>query len=735
MSRPVLGLLALGVCAGVHGQTLSSQSDWGGVGLMQTPSARMAEPGELAFTATHTSPYSRYNVSMQPFSWLEGTFRYMNVTSLNYGPEGLSGDQHYKDKSIDVKLRLWRESRWLPEVALGIRDLGGTGLFSGEYLVASKRFGPVDVSFGAATGYLGNRGDFGNPLGALDDRFETRPSPSSSVVNAGKFGLGSMFRGRVGMFGGIAWQTPWERLELKLEYDGNDYRHEPRNIRIRQSSPINIGAVLTAHPNVQFSLGWERGNEAMVGITLRTNLDQAISMAKPLDPPAVAPRERDATAEGTAAAGARADGGSAPGFHRDAADKAHAERERNLQALAGTDWEAVADLLHDNAGFNVEQIQLRGSELLVTGAQGRYFYPAKGLGRSARILDHAAGPNVEWFTLVNTTFGMPMAEASIHRGKFADYLEGRIGLDDLTRNVELNPPSRQRRDVLYQAPLDRFDHDLALGFGQTIGGPDAFFLYQVSADYAASYFFSRSLWLSGAASANLLNNYDKFRYDAPSNLPRVRTDLRRYLTTADVTFPNLQLTGVRQLSRDVYGMAYAGMLEYMYGGVGGEVLYRPFGERWALGLEANWVKQRGFRQNASFRDYEVATGHATLYYQLGEDPRIRATVSAGRYLAGDWGATFNLARVFDNGAIMGAYFTMTDVSSEQFGEGSFDKGIYFSVPFELFLPRSTRARSTVLWNPLTRDGGARLGRKYHLYDLTDERDRSFFFENIDRIDE
>lgn len=718
---PAVGLLGLSVGAAVHAQANLTQTDWGGVGLMQTPSARMADPGELSLTASHTSPYSRYNITLQPFDWLEGSFRYINVAGVPYGPDYFSGDQNYKDKSIDVKLRLWRESRWLPELALGARDFGGTGLFSGEYLVASKRFGPVDASLGLATGYLGGRGDFGNPLAGLDDRFRERPGSSGT----GQFNITSMFRGRVGLFGGIAWQTPWERLLLKLEYDGNDYRDEPREIELEQRSPWNVGAVYTLNRNVQFSAGWERGNEAMFALTLHTNLVDRAPTPKPLDPEPVALAARDDPAVA---------GPPLPGGYRDAAAQAQGERERRLQALSGTDWAGVARQLDENAGIRVEEIAVRGSELVVTGSQQRYFHPAQGLGRSARILDHAADAQTQWFTLVDSVHGMPVTGASVQRERFAGYVDRRIGLDELTRGVELNAPTQQRRDVLYRAPLDRFEHDFALGYGQVLGGPDGFILYQLAANYSASYAFTRRLWLGGTVSANLLNNYDKFRYDAPSRMQRVRTDMRRYLTESDLTLPNLQLTGVHQFSRDVYGMAYAGLLEYMYGGVGGELLYRPFGERWALGVEANWVKQRGFRQDFDFRDYDVATGHATFYYQWGEDPRVQASASVGRYLAGDLGATFNLARVFGNGVTMGAYVTKTNVSSREFGEGGFDKGIYFSVPFDLLLPRSTRMRATVLWNPLTRDGGARLNRAFSLYDMTNGRDRSFFYENIDRID-
>jgi hypothetical protein len=82
-----------------------SSSDWGNVGLLQTPTARMRTAGHLSFHYSYTAPYGRSNVMFQPFDWLEGGFRYTNVNNRPYGAPELSGDQNYKDKSFDIKLR------------------------------------------------------------------------------------------------------------------------------------------------------------------------------------------------------------------------------------------------------------------------------------------------------------------------------------------------------------------------------------------------------------------------------------------------------------------------------------------------------------------------------------------------------------------------------------------------------------------------------------------------------
>ncbi|WP_243047937.1 YjbH domain-containing protein [Dyella sp. RRB7] len=687
---PLLGCLLIGLA---HADSAPTQSDFGGAGLWQTPTARMAEEGELAFTVSNVHPYDRYNVSLQPLPWLEGIFRYTAIGNRLYGPQALSGHQSYKDKSIDVKLRIWTESRCLPDISIGARDIGGTGLFSGEYVVANKRLGPIDASLGMGWGYVGGRGNIRNPLSLFSDRFDHRPGSSGT----GDFSSNHYFRGPVALFGGIAYQTPWNWLVLKAEYDGNNYQHESQRNNQKQSSPINFGAVLRPARNLDLSLALERGNTVMFGFTLHANAATGTGPVKLLDPPRPA---------------------------------------RNTEAAAPApeqvDWAEVARNLRDNAGIQVSTITRRGSEVIVTGEQERYYYSAKAMGRAARVLDNQLGPGIDWFTVVSQQEGLSTAETSVHRQRFGQLIDHDIDLAEFSRSVEHNAPMPRHESVLYRAPIERVDQSFALSYGQNVGGPDAFLLYQIAATYNIDYHFTPNLWWSGVASVDLIDNYEKFKYDAPSRLPRVRTDVRRYITRSDLTLPIFQLTGTRQLGNDLYGLAYAGMLESMFGGMGGEVLYRPFGERWAIGTDVNWVRQRGYDQDFSFRGYHVVTGHVTGYFDLGYKD-VTVALSAGRFLAGDWGATLDVSREFRNGVRMGAYATRTNVSAQQFGEGSFDKGIYVSIPFDLMLPRSTISRATFVWDPLIRDGGARLSRRYSLYSLTSDRDFDNFSGNLDQI--
>jgi hypothetical protein len=196
-----------------HDNALTA-NDWGLIGLIQTPSARMESAGNAAVTVSNASPYTRMTGSMQLMDWFTLGVRWTDISNRLYGTANFSGNQSYKDKSVDAKVKLLNETAMLPQLAMGLTDLGGTGLFSGEYLVASKRTGDLDWSLGLGWGYLGARGNQGNPLSVFGSQFGVRPA--ITVAQGGTVNSSSMFRGPTSLFGGVQYQTPWESLILKL---------------------------------------------------------------------------------------------------------------------------------------------------------------------------------------------------------------------------------------------------------------------------------------------------------------------------------------------------------------------------------------------------------------------------------------------------------------------------------------------------------------------------------------
>jgi hypothetical protein len=94
-----------------------------------------------------------------------------------------------------------------------------------------------------------------------------------------------------------------------------------------------------------------------------------------------------------------------------------------------------------------------------------------------------------------------------------------------------------------------------------------------------------------------------------------------------------------------------------------------------------------------------------------------SSISFGRYLANDSGFTFDFSRIFHNGGKAGFFFTLTDISFREFGEGSFDKGFYFSFPLDIFSNNYNRNNTGFKLRPLTRDGGAKLEINNSLLDI------------------
>jgi hypothetical protein len=109
----------------------------------------------------------------------------------------------------------------------------------------------------------------------------------------------------------------------------------------------------------------------------------------------------------------------------------------------------------------------------------------------------------------------------------------------------------------------------------------------------------------------------------------------------------------------------------------------------------------------------------TAYFSVPGLKETEAKISVGRYLAQDVGATVDLSKRFTSGVVVGAFATFTDVSGDEYGEGSFNKGIYFTIPFDLLLSQPTTRTGSISWIPLTRDGGQMVGRRYSLYTLTE----------------
>lgn len=673
--------LAASSVAAAPDETATS-NDYGNIGFLQTPNARFSGAGELRAGYASTRPYNVTFISAQPFDWLEATFRY-----VNFAYSGVDGgtfiQDGFLDKSFDFKVGLLAESDRWPAVALGIQDLGGTGLLASEYLVASKRWGALDVSIGAGWGRLGARGTFRNPLVSIDESFAEREGFGDSGERdfGGEFELEQLFAGeRMDVFGSMRWAPEDSRWSFVVERDGNDYSLEPFGNDLATDWPVNIGATYQA-PGYGVRLGWVRGNQLAFSLYLANDLSR--SAPKPLDPPPTPVAET---------------------YVSPLDSKRTAER---ISAVDAEEYRVIREaLLRQHIQLLRAEPSVLGWQLDVWITQGRYRDPAEVHDRVARTLSMLADRRVARFQIINVSGGLERSRVKIDRATVQ-----RIA----SRGAELGAGANQAAPAKVSLgpvpedpalPSSVFDLSWFTGprFRQSVGDPDESYRAGLYWQFGVDKRWSPYLSVSARAEVEVVGNIDEIERKSDSVLPRVRSDVAEYNQQGKNGLRRLELNYIRPITPEWWWRVSAGIFEEMYGGIAGEVLYRPNSQDWALGVNINRVRQRDFDQRFEFRDYEVTTGHMTAYQQF---PKLHldTQVSVGCYLAGDCGGTVIAARVFDSGARFGVFATKTDVSAREFGEGSFDKGFFVTIPFDLFLPSSSRSSASFSFRPLTRDGG------------------------------
>jgi hypothetical protein len=727
-----------------------SPSNYGGAGLLDMRTARFYPDGYLALTTSFTAPDDRYAITFQGLPWAELTFRY----AINRAVFDAGVPLH--DRSFDLKLRFSNETEYIPEIALGLQDILGTGVYSAEYLVGSKRWGPIDFTLGLGWGRLASRGAFENPFGLIKKSFLKR------TIQVGQGGvplLSTYFRGPdVGLFGGIEYQTPIENLKLKIEYSSDAYTEEKRQSGTDYSFPLNIGVAYRPFPWLDIGLSLMHGHYAGLRISTLMDLTQENWNVRLNPPPRFRARANDVAptilqrersmASGTPPAPethfvdltpqrtemATNDAGAPDGATRPSvvpmvpdpasALAAQAPASQPTSHPAGELDEGTAERIR--VGLDDQKLVflgggLEGDKLSVVIENARYRRDTEAIARTARILSGAAAPEIEYFEITMMRAGLPITTVMLSR----------VQIDKLVRR-ESSPTELFLASTLAPAtaaPLDRIQPGLFPQFGafinpvfrQSLFDPDNPVYVEFGVALSAGLRLSRGWFVEGSFVASLYNDFDKIRRDTNSVLPHVRSDIAQYLKHGDYGLENFSTSYYFKLAPEIYGRVRGGYLERMFAGAGGELLYRPFGKRWAVGLDLWAVRQRGYDVLLDLRKHEAITGHLTGYYDLPWHD-LRLAVSAGQYLAGDKGVTFQIFRRFATGVQVGAWATFTNVSATQFGEGSFDKGIRIIIPFEWAVPFATQSGYDLGLRPIQRDGGQRMDGDMLLYGITDPSD-------------
>ncbi|MCR9124865.1 MAG: YjbH domain-containing protein [Rhodobacteraceae bacterium] len=681
---------------------------YGAPGLIDMPSGEAAPDGQFTFSVSNFAGITRTTLSFQATPRISASFRYAGIQDWNS-----NGFDTYYDRSFDVRFLVLPETRRLPAVTVGLQDFVGTGIYAGEYVAATKTFmnpgigslvlpGRVKVTAGLGWGRLGSSGSIGSPFGANRPVFD----PNST---GGQVSYDQWFRGPAAPFGGIEWQ-PTDRLGLKLEYSSDAYTAETatRNVFDRRSR-INFGAEYEVSRRVRLGGYYLYGAEAGVSLQFQLNPQDPVTPFA-IPGPVPVPVRPDATADPAAWSTAWAGNAAAPAALRDALSRVMAGDGLLIEAL---------------------RVDAHSAELRYRNA--RYMSQALGLGRAARAMALVLPASVETFRLVPMRGGLALSEIVIRRSDLealefdaeaAAALLAVTGIGDATPD----PAADAATDTtLYP----EFFWSISPFVAPSYFDPDSPVRADAGVEFAASYRFAPGWIAAGRVRHRLAGNITDATRFSNSVLPRVRTDALRYAQATDTSLEELYIARQWKPASDLYARVSFGYLEKMFAGLSTELLWKPASTDFALGVEANYVRQRAYDQRFGLRDYSVATGHVSAYYDIGQG--FHAQLDVGRYLAGDLGATLTVDREFDNGWSVGGFFTLTDVSAAEFGEGSFDKGIRFTIPVNWFLGKPSQQSVSATIRPVQRDGGARLRVPGRLYEQIRDAHRAALEDQWARV--
>lgn len=512
----------------------------------------------------------------------------------------------------------------------------------------------------------------------MNESLRYRPAVSDNIGQGGALSADKWFRGPVGIIGGVEWYIPkGNGLKLKLEADPFDYQDfsvntgQDSSFRLRKKdSDINFGLSYPFKKNLTLNLSYIKGNTFNVnfsyGLTFKSS-----SVKKPNFKPVINTKEPD--------------------------------KRNNF-------YEDLLRNLNKNQ-LLLQTSEIKNKELNISVSSSTYLNHIRSSSYAAYIASDIADSydiDINRINITNINVGIELNKISYPKKAVSDT---NMPIELIVKHSNIEPGIKKNYLNNAFKPTVKFPivfSSIAPNIISHIGSPQRVFFGGLSLKHSGEVQFSRNLILLSEINSILFDTFDK-KVNSPDSfyLPHVRTDLVSYLQESNTYISRLQLDYIWSPAKNTYMKLSGGIFETMYGGLGGEILYKPFKNNFSTGINAFYVKKRAFDQKLDFLDYETITGHINFSY-LFPSSGIKTKISYGRYLAKDVGFTFDISRQTRSGFKAGVFFSNTNVSAIEFGEGSFDKGFYFQIPFDLFSGRYSTDYFNFKLRPLTRDGAAKL---------------------------
>ena len=642
-----------------NGQVLNV---YGMPGLIEMPTALSLPDAQVAATISGNQIRRIVTLTFQSAPRLTGAFRYGRFDGVTEGV--------LYDRSFDLQYRLMDETGPWPALAIGLRDMVGTGVNSAEYLVATKTLGVgVTATAGLGWGRMGSHGGVPNPFG-----WDTR---MLDVGLGGTPDSGVWFHGPMAPFGGIDWQAN-AKTRFSIEYSSDAHQQEVDGGVLDYRTPFNVGVTYAAAPGVVLGAQAMQGSMFSAGVTLTFN-------------PKTSPAGGDRSP-------------APPPF-------AHG----SMGPIDSTALRKSVEFDLRAEGITLVGLTVSGETAVLQIENTRYSLVAQMIGRAARVLSADLPAKITTFVVEPTVNGMPVARVTLNRDTLQtlQYDQGQtaLGLSAAGFASAEMGPALSLGDVL------PFGWGVTPYISLNLFDPQSPLRGDVGLQPMFKYAFSPNLSVSGAVRLKIAGNSGSSDRVSDSVLPHVRSDALAYAQEGANGLENLTVDHFGKIGPALFTHISLGYLEPMFAGVAAEVLWRQHDSRLSLGAEVGYVAQRDQNKLLGVQDYDyqVMTGHLSAYYTLNRDYQVQ--IDAGRYLAGDWGSTLTVSRAFDNGWKIGVFATQTDVSYEDFGEGSFDKGFVIIAPLAWFTGKPATTAAHVTLRPILRDGGAQLNMRNRLHGL------------------
>jgi hypothetical protein len=353
--------------------------------------------------------------------------------------------------------------------------------------------------------------------------------------------------------------------------------------------------------------------------------------------------------------------------------------------------------------FDIHEITLKNDTVSIVLSNTKFRSTAQALGRVASTLQRFTSDDIKSATISFRENNLEVANYLVDLEKITAEQFGAIPFDSAKPSIK----AIDKVSPILKSTKRPFTWGIGPYVAHRLFNPDLPLSMETGIEVAGGFQLTPQLKLTGALRKSVLTNLTDNKRRSNSVLPRVHSDWPLYdFAGQSGHIHEMSLSYTRKLAPRLYGRMRAGLLEPFFAGIGGEILYKPAMSPIAFGLDIHRVQKRAYDMGFDLLDYKTTVGHLSVYYDAGGIFDIE--INVGKYLARDFGATTTISRKFGSGWEVGGYATLTDVPFDTFGEGSFDKAIYVSIPIDWIISSPNRTKRRLNLRPITRDGGANL---------------------------